>query len=245
MSSKPQRPRSRRRTYAKSAEKHQRILDAAAKALAEHGYAEAKLSQIARDAGTHAGSLYYYYPSRDDLMQAVLLAAVDRVSELASFFDEKPEQSPLEQLAKLAHQAIVQLATMRNDDYLRAYLRNYNQVPESIRSVLKTRRRRLRRRLTELMQQAKEAGQIPSHVDSHIATQFIAGAINWVGLWFDPAGPHSAQDVADTYLDLLMNGLLGVRDANVRALPAAQPGDRATRGKRRVAAKAVRVSGRS
>ena len=55
MSSKP--PRSNRRVHSKSIERRQRILDAAARALAEHGYSAAKLADIAQEAGTHAGSM--------------------------------------------------------------------------------------------------------------------------------------------------------------------------------------------
>ena len=227
MISTPQRHRRHRRSYAKSAATHQRILDAAAKALADHGYAEVKLSEIAKEAGTRAGSLYYYYPSRDELMKAVLLAAVDRLSEFTNWLaDDEVDSSPIEGIARLVRQAVEQLATMRKDDYLRAYLRNYNQVPESIRSILKSRRRELRRKLSQLMREAQADGQIPSHVDPQIATQFITGAINWVGLWFDPAGAISTQQIADSFVDLLMNGLAGKSKVAVAAMEPIASGKR-------------------
>ena len=115
------------RIHNKSLEKRQRILDAAARALAEDGYAEAKLSDIAREAGTHAGSLYYYFPSRTDLMKEVLLTAVGRMSELSdSLGDDHGQLSPLDRICALVRAAIDQLTSMRTDYYLRAYLRNYD-----------------------------------------------------------------------------------------------------------------------
>lgn len=202
----------RQRIHNKSIEKRQQILDAAARALAENGYAKTKLSDIAREARTHAGSLYYYFPSREDLMKEVLLTAVSRMSELpAPLADDHKGLSPLDRILAFVRAAIDQLTSMRTDFYLRAYLRNYDQVPDSIRTTLKNRRRNLRRTLTRLIGEAQATGQIPAHIDRVVAAQFIVGATNWMGLWYDPSGPTSAQQITGAFLDLMLHGLLGAQ----------------------------------
>lgn len=200
------------RRHNKSIEKRQQILDAAARALAEHGYAKTKLSDIAREAGTHAGSLYYYFPSREDLMKEVMLTAVEHMSELpVTLSDDHGGPSPLDRIQAFVRAAIDQLVSMKSDFYLRAYLRNYDQVPDSIRTALKTRRRNLRRALTRLIDEAQATGQIPPHVDRVVATQFIAGATNWIALWYEPSGSTSARQITETFLDLMLHGLLGAQ----------------------------------
>ena len=52
--------------------KRKQILDAAAKVLARRGYVGTQLSEIAEEAGTQSGSLYYHFESREDLIEEVL-----------------------------------------------------------------------------------------------------------------------------------------------------------------------------
>lgn len=204
-------PRANRRAHAKSLEKYQRILDAAAQALCERGYANAKLSDIARAAGTHAGSLYYYFPSREDLLKEVLLTAVERMTNVSLSLDEDAEVSPIDRVSAFVRDLIDQLTAMRSDDYMRAYLRNYNQVPDSIRRDLMDKRTQMRHKLGDLMHDAQAAGEIPESTDIDIATQFIAGATNWLGLWYEPGGPIAREAVADMFLDLMLHGLRGTQ----------------------------------
>src|SRR3546814_16151001 len=48
-----------------------RILDAAREQITEHG-AEASMDQIARAAGVAVGTLYRHYPTKTDLVRAIL-----------------------------------------------------------------------------------------------------------------------------------------------------------------------------
>jgi TetR/AcrR family transcriptional regulator, cholesterol catabolism regulator len=208
MSSKP--PGSSRRVHSKSIERRQRILDAAARALAEHGYSAAKLADIAQEAGTHAGSLYYYFPSREDLMKEVLLTSLDRMSEYSDTLEADAHLSPLDRVLAFVRLVIDQ--TVQPDDhYLRAYMRNGSQVPEDIRKVLQTRRQRMRRTLTRLLSEAQAANQIPIHVDANVAALFIIGATSWVGMWYQPSGPYSVARIADTFVDLVLHGVVGAK----------------------------------
>jgi TetR/AcrR family transcriptional regulator, cholesterol catabolism regulator len=217
VSSKPLRIRSNPRVHSKSIEKRQRILDAAARALAEHGYAEAKLSDIAQEAGTHAGSLYYYFPSREDLMKEVLLTSLDRMSsELSDVLeDEDAHLSALDRVMAFVRVVIKHQTSTQNDYYLRAYMRNGNQVPESMRKLLRTRRHRMRRTLARLIREAQAADQIPAQIDTSVAAHFVIGAINWLGVWYEPTGRNSADKITRTFVDLALHGLVGAQGKNV------------------------------
>jgi AcrR family transcriptional regulator len=217
---KPLAARSNRRVHSKSIERRQRILDAAARALAEDGYAEAKLSDIAQEAGTHAGGLYYYFQSREDLVMEVLLTSLGRMSEFFdSLEDGNVQLSPLDRILAFVRLVIEQ--TLAPDDYyFRAYMRNGNQVPDNMREVLKTRRQRMRRTLAKLLREAQAAGQIPAGINTSVAAQFIIGATNWVGMWYEPTGPYSVDKITETFVDLILHGLLGKRGLEV---PAASP----------------------
>lgn len=80
---------------------HERILDAACDVVAERGYENTRLSDVAERAGTSISTLQYLFGSRDDL----IVAAVE--SRTASFLDEARRRStaiadPLARLAWVA-----------------------------------------------------------------------------------------------------------------------------------------------
>jgi TetR/AcrR family transcriptional regulator len=57
------------------------ILDAAASEFAEHGFAGARIDEIARRAGVNKAMLYYYVGDKASLYAAVLMRNFDRVDE--------------------------------------------------------------------------------------------------------------------------------------------------------------------
>jgi len=77
----------RRRKAARPAE----ITAAALEVFADHGFAAAKLDDVARRAGVAKGSIYLYFSSKEDLFRAVVRSAVvpnlEMVREWAEGFD--------------------------------------------------------------------------------------------------------------------------------------------------------------
>lgn len=65
-------PRWRRRKEARP----QEIVAAAMDIFAERGFAAAKLEEVAARAGVSKGTLYLYFPSKDELFKAVIRAAI-------------------------------------------------------------------------------------------------------------------------------------------------------------------------
>jgi AcrR family transcriptional regulator len=200
------------RSGAKSTRKRQQILDAAAKTLSERGYAEATLSDIAQEVGTHAGSLYYYFPSREDLVKEVFITSLKRMS--SEFSDalkgEYADRPPLERLLALVRMVIAR-RTWQRDNYLRAYMRNGDQLPDSVRKELAALRSSMRHNLAALLSEAQAAGQLPDGLDTNLTALFIVGVTNWVGVWYEPTGPKSADEISETFVSLLLNGLLGAQ----------------------------------
>ncbi len=79
-------PRWRRRKTARPAE----IVAAALQVFAEKGFAAAKLEEIAARASISKGSIYLYFPTKQDLFEAVVREAVapnlDRIQAMAEAF---------------------------------------------------------------------------------------------------------------------------------------------------------------
>ena len=62
----------------KSKDRHQEILDAAARVITERGLAETRISDIAEQAGVSPGLILYYFESKDRLLAEALTYANDQ-----------------------------------------------------------------------------------------------------------------------------------------------------------------------
>jgi TetR/AcrR family transcriptional regulator, cholesterol catabolism regulator len=117
----------------KSALTRARILDAAAHVLSVKGYAGLRLTDVANEAAIQAPAIYYYYASRDELIEEVMWAGIaDMREHVAAALTALPgEASPLDRLVA-AVEAHLRHA-LEISDYTTASIRNAGQVPPSIR----------------------------------------------------------------------------------------------------------------
>src|SRR5260370_2396517 len=87
----------RRRKEARPGE----ILDAALACFAEHGFAATRLDAVAKRAGITKGTLYLYFPNKEELFKAVvrqaIVANIARGEALAAQ-SPRPAPAPLERL---------------------------------------------------------------------------------------------------------------------------------------------------
>ena len=67
---------------ARSRERVDRILDAAAQLLIEEGYDAVKTNHIARLAGVSIGSIYQFFPNRYAIFHALAVRYMDRISDI-------------------------------------------------------------------------------------------------------------------------------------------------------------------
>src|SRR6185312_10963327 len=108
----------------KSARTRSRILNAAAHILSVKGYAGTRLSDVAEYAELQAPAIYYYFPSRDDLIEEVMYAGIaDMRRHLQGALEALPrETSPIDKIlaaveAHLRHE-------LELSDYASASIRN-------------------------------------------------------------------------------------------------------------------------
>lgn len=64
-------PKPAGRTAVARADKHDAILRAATRVFARHGFFNAQVADVAREAGVAAGTVYLYFKSKDDLLASI------------------------------------------------------------------------------------------------------------------------------------------------------------------------------
>jgi len=170
----------------KSAQTRRRILDAAAHVLSANGYAGLRLTDVAAQAELQAPAIYYYYPSRDDLIEEVMWAGIaDMREHVVAILDGLPaEVSALDRLlaavsAHLRHELEI-------SDYTTAAIRNAGQVPPQIRKRQVLEEERYGEVWRRLINDMARSGELRADLDLYMAQMLVLGALNWAVEWWDP-----------------------------------------------------------
>ena len=209
----------------KSARTRGRILNAAAHVLSVKGYAGTRLSDVAEYAELRAPAIYYYFASRDDLIEEVMYAGIaDMRKHLQGVLDAlPPEASPIEKIlvaveAHLRHE-------LELSDYASASIRNAGQIPERLRTRQLKEEAAYGRIWRRLFDEARADGELRDDLDARHAQLLVVGALNWSVEGFEPR-----RSSVDT---LVSNAQVLVRNG----LSPAPPASRLAKRTRRAAAR--------
>ncbi|MCV7036024.1 TetR family transcriptional regulator [Mycobacterium heckeshornense] len=191
-----------------------RILDAAAHTLAAKGYAGTRLSDIAAAANTQAGSLYYYFPSREELVEEVLRVGQERTSgfvrrRVAALPDDASDLDRLREAISAHLDSVLQIG-----DYTAATIRIIGQVPEEIRKRRLHEQREYGDFWRSLVNDAHASGELRTDINSSALRMLLLGAMNSVPDWFHPRhGGLAPADLKVQFGALFLDGLAVHRQA--------------------------------
>lgn len=191
----------------KPSDAKRRILDIAARLFREQGYAAVSLRMIASHADMKAGSLYYHFASKEDLVVEILNEGIRSVhAEVEAALETAKERDGRSRLqgAIAAHLR----SLLRQSDYTSANVRIFGQVPEVVRERSLAVRRDYEALWNRILGSLdpKPGSPSPASAQLRFARLVIIGALNASLEWFDPKR-GSVEALAGQYTDLIWNGL--------------------------------------
>jgi AcrR family transcriptional regulator len=183
----------------KSDRTRQAVLDAAAKLFARKGYAGTNLAEIGAEAGIKAGSLYYHFDSKDELVYEVLRFGTahshDHARAAVEALGAGAGAAPRLRAAIEAH-----LDSLHHlGDYALAGLRIVEQAPQPIRRNQYANQRRYGEYWQTLLEAAHAEGVLPPGVDLLSLRLFLLDAMNGTVTW-----PASARRSTAELADMLI-----------------------------------------
>jgi AcrR family transcriptional regulator len=200
-----------------SARTRERILDAAAHVLSRRGYAGTRLTDVAGQAELQAPAIYYYFPSRDDLIEEVMWSGIAHMREhVAQVLKALPPGTGPMDSIDAAVEAHLRYS-LEVSDYTTASIRNAGQIPEAIRVRYTAEAARYGDIWRQLVQAVGDAGLLRPGLDPTTARMLVLGALNWAAEWWNPRRA-SLDTVVRTAQSLVRHGL-GTPEA-VTAAPA-------------------------
>ena len=217
--------------------KRNAVLQAAAQLFNERGFHATSLDDIAARLNVTKPTLYYYVKNKDEILLqcvgkglAMMLEGIDASRAAGG--------KAIDQLMTCM-QVYARIVTM---DFGMCLIRvGDEQVPPESRKELRRLKSAIDQEFRRLVAEGVAEGSIQP-CDPKITAFVIAGALSWIGRWYQPGGEYTAEQVAQQCIATLCDGVLR-RPADSTALDAAAvpaPKRRAASSKAKTA---VRPSG--
>lgn len=198
------------------AERADQLLEAATRLFREKGYHNTSMQDLADALGMQKASLYYYVNSKEELLNRLLERAS---SLLLAQIDElyAADLSPTEKLRRALQNHA--LTVMENLDLIAVYVQEYRRFPSQRLQEVLAGRKHYEETLMRILDDGIVRGEFRP-VNTKMAVLGFLGMLNWTHQWFSPDGELTAQEVANTLVDLALHGVV-----QVSSLPATPPNE--------------------
>lgn len=172
------------------------LLDAAARLFARHGYAATSMRDIGLEAKMLSGSVYYHFPSKEELLLAVYAAGVKDLEDATTAAVQR-ESDPWLRLEALCRTHLE--TVLRESDYAQVLIR---VVPDDIPKIA-DRLRALRESYERIFRDVLAELPLPAGTDRRALRLMIIGALNWAPFWFSPQGRDTPRALARKFVGLV------------------------------------------
>jgi AcrR family transcriptional regulator len=163
-----------------------RILDAAAYVLSHQGYAGTRLSDVAGRANVRTPAIYYYFASRDELIEEVMAGGLADMREhlKSTLAALPPGTSAIDKILVAAETHLRH--ELEISDYTTASIRNQGQVPAHLRDRADRVGESYGTLWRRLFDEAIRTGELRPDADPRITQMLVLGALSWTVEWWDP-----------------------------------------------------------
>jgi AcrR family transcriptional regulator len=181
------------------------IYEAAARVFCEHGFGQSSMSDVAAAVDMTKAGVYHHIASKDELLFGIMSYGMDLFEERV--FDRVEKiRDPLERLRATIRGHLL-LVTRDRTKEVSVILNESHSIHGDYRTKINRRKRRYVRFLNETFREL-QTERLIRDVDPRVATFALLGMINWTYHWYDTGGRLNDTEVAESYIDLFLNGLL-------------------------------------
>jgi acetyl esterase len=190
-------------------DKRTEIVTSAVKLFRERGYKQTSLSDIAEDIGTERATLYYYFSSKEEILNEAVTPIVLRNTAVAEQLRQSDEPAP-EKLRTLvrglmasyaAHYPLLFL-------YLEEDLSRVGKAQQAWATEMRSVNRRYVGAIEAIIRDGIQAGTIRPLSDPAILANGVMGVVSWTHRWFNPdESSTTAVAIGEAYAELLVGGM--------------------------------------
>lgn len=182
----------------------EQLIQIATELFCSGGYNGTSIAELAKSIGVTNASVYYYFPSKQQLLLRVLQSGLDgflsRLEEIVEL-----EVSPREKL-RLAIKNHLDFV-FRRRDAISVFLRERRFLESPYSEDYQRNVDRYDELFVAIIRDGIPVGDFPS-VDARITSLIILGALNWMIEWHQQDGRLGQEDLSELTLELILDRML-------------------------------------
>jgi AcrR family transcriptional regulator len=213
---KPSGPRSR-----KGIETRARLLGAAKEVFERDGFLDARISDIAENAGLSHGSFYHYFESKEEVFREVAAAVEERLREplYSVILDSSSTAPPFERI----HEGIRRnLESYRDEARIMGVIEQVSRFDDDLRASRNERHRVSSAQIADSIRRLQRHGLADEQLDPEIAAAGLgAMTYRFPEMWFVQGLLDCDFDTGVEQLTRLFVNALGLPEASATSTPRA------------------------
>jgi len=183
------------------------ILAAAGRVFASKGYHAATLQDIADELSLTRPAFYYYFKSKQEILEAICVATADAADDVIRRETERAESSYEKAVRRTLLAYTIHIAESETTTIM---WRNFGEMSPAKQRSLTARRRAREQKVLDLLERGVKQGEFGTR-EPKIATLAAFETLNSLHNWFDKGGRLSVEQIADVLVEQVLHGFLARR----------------------------------
>lgn len=189
--------------------KREAVLHAAVQSFNRNGFHNTSLDDVAASLNVTKPTIYHYFANKDEILFECVRLGLEGI-RIAAETVERNGGSGMDRLKALMRR----YAIIMTQDFGMCVTRT---ADHELSAGAKAQFRALKREIDHTVRRVIADGMRDGTIapgDPKIVTFALTGALNWIARWYDPEGPLSPDEIADSCLAVLLHGLAPRSGAN-------------------------------
>ncbi|SET37922.1 DNA-binding transcriptional regulator, AcrR family [Salinibacillus kushneri] len=187
------------------AELRDRIMESSLYLFEKYGFHGVTVNDIVQHSGTSKGGFYHHFQSKDELLFMIHDTFITYVLTKAN------EAITTYEIPSFQLHAIIQSFVKVFDLYkphISVFYQESNYLKPQFDQLIKHKRDQFKQLIFRVIQEGQMAGDFRSSLPVEITVMSILGMVNWTYKWYRKDGEKSIEDIANTFSNIILQGIL-------------------------------------
>lgn len=169
-----------------------------------NGYPRTSVEDIVAKAKVTKGAFYHHFGSKEEVLEIIHNVYVESQIELCTRIISE-DINPREKLREIARATITNLNQYRA--HVSVYMQDRRFLTDQRKKNVLEKRSEIDKLFNSIIEDGVRSGYFRTDVSPKLITFGIIGMYAWVINWWKPSGSLSLEEIADQYVDVLLDGL--------------------------------------
>lgn len=168
------------------------------------GFSETSIQDIVEALNVTKGTFYYYYSSKEQLLMDIHKEYIDDLLQRQQRILDSSE-GYRDKLKGVIHLLISDIA--RNGDSGKVFFREMRHLTQENANDIKERREQFRLNIEGIIRRGAKTGEFRKQLRPDMTALAVLGITNWTYQWFNSNGELSADELAELYSSIVLEGI--------------------------------------